>query len=322
MKKVLARAYANIALVKYWGKHTVRGNGPATPSISLCLDALQTDTEVSRIKNDFDEVYLDNKVADEKTTKRIVSYLDIWRKEKILKDHFRISSVNSFPTASGLASSASGFAALATALAPFAEIIISRTQLSQWARMGSGSAARSVPGGISALPSGGNPSARKVIGYQDVPWGMVVCVVDAPSKDVGSTEGMILSSKTSPYYNAWVKTAKTDYSLMLKSLKEGDFTSVGKITEENALAMHSCMIATRPSLVYWSGVTIELLHAVKIWRKNGLETYATIDAGPHVVFLAKRSDLNRVESEAKKIDGVLNTFIANPAPGAEVISWE
>jgi diphosphomevalonate decarboxylase len=317
---VTSRAYANIALVKYWGKRLDGNNAPATPSISLGLESLRTETTIERISEKSDIIELDGKLADNKTTDRIINYLDWWRSNDLIDGTFKVSSQNWFPTAAGLASSASGFAALATALSGFANKKISRLELSKLARIGSGSAARSIPGGISAMVTNSDPSARKIIDSSEIPWGMVVAVVDAPSKEIGSTEGMILSQETSPYYNAWLKTAREDYKAMLPAIKELDLEKVGKIAEANALAMHACMSATRPSLVYWSEATITLLRKVKEWRQQGIKVYATIDAGPHVCLLANLSDLAEIAEKVNEIQGVKEVFSSKPAPSSSIIS--
>lgn len=316
---VEARAWANIALVKYWGKRDDADNAPATPSISLALEALRTDTLVERIPQQQDDVWLDDAPADDATVRRIRAYLDLWRREGLLAGHVRVMSRNTFPTAGGLASSASGFAALATALSALSEEKVGRRELSRLARRGSGSAARSVPGGLAAMPAGPDPTARPLLYADNVPWGMAVAVIDAPKKKVGSTEGMVRSRLSSPYYNQWVRTARGDYRRMMKAIHSRDFTAVGEITEHNALAMHACMIATRPSLVYWREATLELLEQVQNWREEGLETYATIDAGPHVVFLARREELDDVAARAKRVDGVRDVFASGPAPAASVV---
>lgn len=322
--EVTAQAFANIALVKYWGKRDDRSKIPATPSISLGLKALKTVTTVRSLGGGVEDlVELDGKVADAKTQKRISEYLSLWRDEGLLKGHFQVISRNEFPTASGLASSASGFAALAMALSGFANRKISRTELSRLARKGSGSAARSIHGGLVAFPNTEEPAAKPLLAPEDVSFGMVVAQVNSTHKEIGSTEGMRLSRETSPYYEAWVQTAKHDYQRIIDLVVDGPrIHTIGSIVELNALAMHACMIATRPSLLYWTPPTVELLHCVKQWRQDGLSAYATIDAGPHVCFLARLEDLDEIAERTREVSGVVNVFTSEPAPPAEILSWK
>ena len=321
-RRVKARAYANIALVKYWGKRKGGGNLPATSSVSLALHALLTETEVLRIKGRYDQIRIDGKPADREASHRIKTYLDLWRDRKLISGRFQVSSRNHFPTGAGLASSASGFAALTTALSGFADNKISRLQLSRLARCGSGSAARSVPGGLAVLPTGTNPGAHSLMTADEIPWGMVIAVVEPGKKKIGSREGMELSRRTSPFFKAWITQSELDYRKMRGAVLRRDLAAVGAIAEENALAMHACMIATRPSLVYWNGTTVELIKSALKFREEGLGTYFTIDAGPNVIFLCEIDDLNTVVRRIKKIKGVRSVILSKPAGGSEIVECE
>ncbi len=315
-----ARAFANIALIKYWGKKPGQGNLPATPSISLTLAGLMTETTVRRIEGRKDVIFLNGTEADSADRRRLVQYLGIWRSDKLLSGSFEIHSQNSFPTASGLASSASGFAALATALAALSDAKLSAKDISALARRGSGSAARSIPGGMVALPAGSDATAKQLAEAKDVPWGMVVVVVGGGKKIMPSTEGMEHTAAPSPFYGAWVKQAKDDFRDMAVALKHWDLAAAGRLMEENTLAMHSAMIASRPPLVYWHSTTLAVIEQVQLWRSEGLKCWYTIDAGAHLALLAKREDLKEVAKPAGKIKGVARAFACEPGGPAELIS--
>ncbi len=317
--RVTARAYANIALCKYWGKLKAEGNLPATPSISLALDVLRTETKVCRVDGNSDQFQINGKSADESTRQHLARYLDLWRDRKLIDGHFSVESQNHFPTAAGLASSSSGFAALAMALSGFAGQKLNKMELSRLARRGSGSAARSIPGGLARLPVGSDPAATRIISAREIPWGMVVAIVEGAEKKISSREGMRLSIQSSPYYKAWLAQAKQDYRDMQDAIKRMDFVQVGNICEANTLAMHACMIAARPLLLYWTRATVEIIHAVKEWREDGLDIYFTIDAGPHVLLLCKLGDLENITAEVKRIKGVAQAMAGRPAGGAKVI---
>ena len=321
VQQATAQAHANIALCKYWGKRG-RDNGPATPSISLALEQLTTTTTVSRINRPIDQVILNNKPVSRTDRARVISYLNRWRKAGLLDGNVRIDTDNQFPTASGLASSASGYAALATALNALAGGPLNEEDLSRWARRGSGSAARSIPGGLAGLDAGANPAAELLAPAQDVPWGMVFALVDAPPKTTSSRLGMELSRETSPYYRPWLNTAVFHYRTMLPALDAWDLTAAGPIIEANALAMHACMLATCPPLVYWAPATITLLKALPRWRARGIEAYATIDAGPHVALLCPHGQLKRVASLARRIPGVYQALASLPGGPAVVLETQ
>jgi mevalonate pyrophosphate decarboxylase len=158
---VTARAYSNIALCKYWGK-LGPGNAPATPSLSLCLAALQVSVTVSPARGRRDQINLPAGLNNPAAKARVAAYLDFWRASKLISGSFSVESQANFPAGSGLASSAAAFAALAQALSAFAPAKVTQALLSRLARHGSGSASRSVTGGLSALPSGPDPAARSL----------------------------------------------------------------------------------------------------------------------------------------------------------------
>lgn len=318
MRRVTARAYANIALCKYWGKIPGKGNLPATPSISLALSGLKTETTMELLDSGHDHFVLDGNKPDEHTAKRLKQYLNYWRTQNLIQGHFSIDSRNLFPTGAGLASSSSGYAALAKALSLFSSRKISDTKLSRMARIGSGSAARSITGGLSAFPVGKDPAARLLLMPDEVPWGMVVAVVMRGEKEIGSSRGMELSRKTSPYYQSWVERAHKDFKAMLTAIKKKDLNRIGEICEGNTLAMHACMMSTKPALIYWNHATVEIINTVRRWRTRGLEAYFTIDAGPNVMIMAKREDLKSIAARVRRISGVISANISLPAGGAEI----
>ena len=322
ISRVTAVAHANIALVKYWGKQRGKQNAPATPSISLALDSLETKTRIERIKSKQDQFIINGKSSDKVSSDRLTAYLNIWRQKKLIDGSFRVKSQNNFPTKAGLASSSSGYAALAAGLNFFAHKQLNPAELSKLARIGSGSAARSIIGGLAALPNSPDPAARLILSPDKLPWGMVIAVVGEAAKEIGSGQGMKSSQLTSPYYRNWIKTAESDYRNMLTAIKNLDFTRIGEIMEANTLAMQACMIATRPSLIYWTGPTIDILKAVKEWRKKGLEAYATTDAGPQVAILARQADLRKISSKLKRIKSIKRVITGYPVGGARVIEWD
>ena len=320
--RVCARAFANIALVKYWGKKAITGNIPATPSISLALKALQTITTVERISSRKDRFAINGSRADDEASSRIKGYLDYWRSAGLIDGHFAINSKNDFPTAAGLASSSSGFAALATALSEFAVRRPGMTAISRLARIGSGSAARSVVGGLAAMPIEANPFARSIMAAADIPYGMVIIEVDDATKPVGSRQAMEHCRKTSPFYKNWLKKAARDYRQMLQAIEKDDFELIGDIMENNALAMHACIMSSRPAILYWRPATLRILEFVKKWRSLGLQTYATIDAGPNVILLGRLDDLNKIAFKARRIEGVRKVIESEAGGKAEIIEWK
>ncbi|MBZ0263612.1 diphosphomevalonate decarboxylase [bacterium] len=318
---VRAKAHSNIALIKYWGKLAEETNSPATPSISLTLDALTTTTDIKNV-DEQDSFEINGNPVDDVSRKNLKDYLEIWRRKGYLQSNYSISSQNNFPTKAGLASSASGYAALATGLNHFAPSPRSKLELSSLARMGSGSAARSIFGGIVALPPGSEPEGQILVPKDEVPWGMVIALVEESAKRHGSRSGMIHTNSSSPYHQSWVKQGNEDYSQMLRNIQRLDLEAVGELMEANTLAMHANMIAARPPLLYWNSISFTLINLALEWRASGLQTYVTLDAGPNVIFLADKSDLSSIAKKAEAIPGVIRTITCLPGGDAEVISSE
>lgn len=320
MTRVTARAFANIALLKYWGKFGRSDNLPATPSISICLDKLSTTTMVSPRKGNRDLFYINGTKAAGGSLERLQNYLNLWRRKRLLSGALKIDSKNRFPTAAGLASSSSGYAALCLALSACSRKNLEFDDLVALARIGSGSAARSIAGGLAAMTAGKNSRVIRLAASADIPWGMVIAVVKAGPKAMSSRQGMELSAMTSPYYQNWLRTGRRQFKEMLAAIKKFDLTKTGEIMEANTLAMHACMLTTIPPLLYWEPATISLIKACRQWRRRNLETYFTIDAGPHVAFLAKLDDLESVKVQAGKIEGVIELISCKAGGPAEVIS--
>ncbi len=322
-QKATALARANIALAKYWGKSDVALNLPAVPSLSLTLEPMRTETTVIFDSGlSADEVMLNGKVATGKAHSRAVKVLDQVRGLAKLEFKARVDSANNFPTASGLASSASGFAALVGAACSAAGLRRDDDLWSAMSRQASASAARSIYGGFVELPRGmpgdGALAARRVAGPEHWDVRIVVAVANEGEKDVGSTEGMTLSEKTSPYYRAWVDCSDALTAEVRAGVLAKDLTKVGEAMEQSTLAMHACMMASRPGLLYWQPATLAALGTVKRLRKEGIEVYATMDAGPHVKALCHAKDAARVAAALAESPLVLRTLTAQPGPDLEI----
>jgi len=319
---VIARACANIALVKYWGKRDAELNLPAAGSLSLTLAGLVTETSVSfDSQRTTDELVLDGKPSD---GSRLTPFLDLVRARAGMAQRARVISRNHFPTASGLASSASGFAALALAATRAAGLELSSRELSILARRGSGSAARSIFGGFvrmhaGALASGEDAFAEPIETKFSDAVRMVIAVVGGGApKSHGSRDAMDHVAATSPLYGAWVSLVPGDLVRAEAAIAARDVQALGELAEANALAMHASAIAARPAVIYWQPTTLALLAAVRDLRANGLAAWATMDAGPHVKVLTTAADAAIVARRLSALDGV-SASISSAGGPAEII---
>ncbi len=322
--RATAIAHPNIALAKYWGKQPFGHNLPAVPSLSVTLAGMATRTSVAFEEGlARDELTLNGAAADENARKRVAGLLDRVRKASKTSLFARVSSANDFPTASGLASSASAFAALAVAASRAAGLASTPSELSDLARATSVSSARSVLGGFVELPRGERGdevlSAREVAPRDYWDLAVVVAVTREGPKDVGSSEGMAHTAKTSPYFGAWVERAPSVFARVREAVLARDLTRLGEAAEESALAMHAAAIAAAPAVLYWTGATVEAIAGVKRLRASGVGAYATIDAGPHVKVLCAGGDAERVAAAMREAPGVLRTIVTRPGGPAVVI---
>ncbi len=280
---------SNIALCKYWGKRDAALNLPVNSSLSISLGDLGSRTDI-RPCSGRDQIHLNGQLqpADSGFAKRIISFLDLFR--PALGDFgLEVRTENNIPTAAGLASSASGFAALVKALDDLAGWGLDGKQLSMLARLGSGSAARSIYDGFVMWYAGSHPDGSDSFAEQiDAAWPefrIGILELESSPKPVGSRDGMNRTVETSELYKSWPPQAAADLATIQAAIDAHDFGMLGKTAERNALAMHATMLAAWPPLLYLQPESIELVHEVQRVRTEGLEVYLTIDAGPNIKLL-------------------------------------
>lgn len=318
MTQATAVAHPNIALVKYWGKRNIPLNLPAVPSVSLTLSDFCTTTTV-HWDTPSDQMQLNGSPAPHEVARKGFKFLDLMVPKR---PPCRIVSHNNFPTAAGLASSASGFAALTLAASRASGLNHSDAELSALARQGSGSACRSLWGGWVLWQKGTDPSGRDSHGvplhgqdYWDL--NLVVAVASSAKKAMGSTQGMTHTKQTSPYYSAWVDTADADVLKALQALQDKDFTTLGEVMEHSTMKMHACMMGARPSLRYLKPASFAVLSEIEALRQKGVESYATMDAGPNVKVLCRPKDAAIVAERIRPL--VEQVHVLSPGPDAHVI---
>ena len=315
---------ANIALAKYWGKNDEALNLPAVPSVSMTLLPMRTETSVVLDPKLSEDVFeLDGEVASSGEAKRVTKLLDEVRSVSGETSKARVVSRNHFPTASGLASSASGFAALAVAARAAYGLPRNDRDASILARRASASAARSVFGGYVELPAGtpGDDSlaAYELLGPEHWDLRLVVAVITEKRKDVSSRDGMGVSRRTSPYYDAWVERAPRMAASVREGLAKKDMAILGPATEASFTAMHALAFASTPFTLYFQPGSLAALTTVRRLREeSGIAVYATMDAGPHVKALCEAKDAERVAEALGQTEGVIRTILAGPGPGVEM----
>jgi diphosphomevalonate decarboxylase len=317
--RAVAVAHPNVALIKYWGKRARAGNLPATGSLSLVLGGLNTETSV-RFDPALarDRVLLDGR-EDPETTARVTACLDVLRREAGVAAGAVVESRNDFPTGAGLASSASGFAALVTAGAGALGIELPPGRLAEIARLGSGSAPRSLLGGVVLLTNRDETTVcEQIVAPSDWPLEIVVAVTTSGPKGTSSREGMVQSEQTSPYYDAWVQTHPADLAAGLAAIRSRDFAALAELSEHNCLKMHAVMLTTRPPLIYWTPATLACLHRIQALRRDGVPVFFTVDAGPQVKAVCLPAAAGDVAAALAAVPGVLQILRSPLGEGARL----
>lgn len=294
-----AFAAANIALVKYWGKRDEELNLPVTSSLSVSLGTLGSEVALRPVAADEAILNGETLAKDSSFARRVSAYLDLFRPEAAMG--FRLDARNTIPTAAGFASSASGFAALVRALDQLFGWDLDARALSILARLGSGSACRSVFHGFVEWHAGeaedGMDSYARPLPetWPDLRMGLVV--VSGEEKAIGSRAGMKRTVETSPLYPAWPAKVAEDLPEVRAAIRDRDFHRLGRAAESNALAMHATMIAAWPPVLYWKPESVAAMKKVAALRDKGLAVYFTMDAGPNLKLLFERRDEGVIVSE-------------------------
>lgn len=324
--KSTAKAYANIALMKYWGKRDEDLILPYNSSLSMTLNKYWAETTVEYSeKYKKNEVYI-NDEKFKKDEKDIHGFLDKIAALANVKLKARMHSETNVPIAAGLASSTCGFAALAVAATSALNLEMPLKELSKIARQGSGSATRSLFGGFVEWTKGENKDGSDSYAVQvadENHWPemrIIACVVNPGKKRVSSRAGMSKTVETCPLYDCWLESADSNLETIREGILEKDFTKTGETSEHNALKLHATMMTTIPSIIYWIPSTVEVIQEVLRMRKDGIEAYFTMDAGPNVKILCLEENEGKILERVQTLEGVIETTSSKPGKGPEILN--
>jgi diphosphomevalonate decarboxylase len=324
IRHATATAQPNIALVKYWGKRDGALNLPAAGSLSITLDALHTRTHVR-----FDDTLTADDIAlngrhDAAQSRRLGAFLDLFRARAGITTRAHIESGNDFPTGAGLASSASGFAALAIAVDHALGLNLDQRELSILARRGSGSAARSIFGGFVEMAAGTRDDgedafATPLLEAAAWPLEVVIAITTREKKTVSSRAGMEHTRQTSPYYRDWIAAVPVDLAAARAAVRSRDFESLARTGEASCLAMHAVMLSARPGLIYWNAATVGCIQCIRELQRGGTGVFFTIDAGPQVKAVCLPDHAARVVEVLRGVAGVEDVLPSGLGAGARVV---
>lgn len=315
-----AVAHPNVALIKYWGKRDTALNIPATGSLSLTLGGLETRTTVRFAPElQADTVRLNGR-PEAQAQRGAARCLDALRAAADVTQYALVESTNNFPTGAGLASSASGYAALVTAAAAALGLSGEAADRENIARQGSGSAPRSLFPGIVVLEATDRAvQCHSLAAPDDWPLQVIVAVTSRAEKAVGSTAGMELSRTTSPFYQGWLDSHPADMAAAIECVGQRDFARLAELAEHSCLKMHALAMSARPALLYWNPATLVAMERVRELRAGGVPVFFTIDAGPQVKAVCLPEAAATVRAGLADCDGVLEVLDSPLGHGARVL---
>ncbi|EZL74401.1 TPA: diphosphomevalonate decarboxylase [Streptococcus pyogenes] len=294
---ITVTSYANIAIIKYWGKENQAKMIPSTSSISLTLENMFTTTSVSFLPDTAtsDQFYINGVLQNDEEHTKISTIIDQFRQPG--QAFVKMETQNNMPTAAGLSSSSSGLSALVKACDQLFDTQLDQKALAQKAKFASGSSSRSFFGPVAAWDKDSG-AIYKV--ETDLKMAMIMLVLNAAKKPISSREGMKLCRDISTTFDEWVEQSAIDYQHMLTYLKTNNFEKVGQLTEANALAMHATTKTANPPFSYLTKESYQAMEAVKELRQEGFACYFTMDAGPNVKVLCLEKDLAQLAERLGK----------------------
>lgn len=337
--KATAKAPANLAFVKYWGKKDVDLRLPTNNSISVNLSNATTITTVEfDTTTKDDQLFVDSKILESGSefSSRVFHHIDRMRNMAGIMQKAIVHTHNTFPTGVGIASSASGFAALTVATSSALGLTLSEKDLSEMARLGSGSACRSIPNGFCewiASDAKNHSYAIQIAPPEHWDICIVTVVVSKQIKQLSSTSGHSLAV-ASPFFKTRLESLPKRLDTVRSAILNRDFKTFGRETELEAISFHSIAMTSpiqtdhgwMSGAYYWLPDSLELMLAVQQWRSDGLEVYFTLDAGPSVHLICINNDLDQVINAVEEIEGrsrkdrKWDIMVNKPAQGAYIIT--
>ena len=326
--KATVTAPANIAFIKYWGAKDLDKAVPVNTSVSMtlteCTSLSTVEFEEGGDGPDRIEIVGEDgslTLPEERFRERMQRHLERVRRWTGRAGRFRVATRNSFPTGAGMASSASGFAALAIASTRALGLRLDVPELSTLARMsGSGSAARSVLGGYVEWSWDGGPGGHATALAPASHWDLrdVIALVESGEKEVSSLEGH-RRAPTSPHYAARQKALPARLEAVRRAIAVRDLGALGPVLEEEAIELHLIAMSSRPPIFYWKPGTLRVLEALRRGRESGLSAWATMDAGANVHVIcapAAEMDVVRLLKEVPEVSAVVLDGVG-PGPREE-----
>ncbi len=317
-----ARAHPNIAFIKYWGNRDDRLRLPANSSLSMNLAGIYTQTTVTWSSDlTQDELVLNQSAESGAARDRVVHHLEQLRQRLGIRGYAMVESENNFPMGAGIASSAAAFAALTLAATAAAGFKLTERELTALARLGSGSAARSIPGGYVEWHAGTSHDTSYAQSFAPPDhWRLVdvIAVVSTQHKQVGSQDGH-RTAATSDLQSARVAGAGRRLEQCKQAILSRDFPIFAEVLEQDSNLMHAVMMTSSPPLFYWLPATLTVMSQVRQWRAEGVQVGYTLDAGPNVHCICLQECADQVAERVRQLPGVLEVHTCGVGGPAVII---
>ncbi len=313
--KATAIANSNIAFVKYWGKKDILLNIPMNNSISMTLDenvSTKTTVEFSE-KYKIDELILNNERQSGEKLLRVSNFLDLIRKKASINFKAKVVSVNNFPTAVGIASSASGFAALAAASTKALNLKLNEKELSALARQGSGSASRSIYGGFVEWKEEYAEQIKNETHWPELR--DIIVVVSDKEKYMSSREAMKITVDTSALYKKRIQNINFTLFKIKRLIINKEFTMLMEAIMKESDNMHECMADSNPKIVYLNEESKEIKSIIRNINSKNIKAGYTFDAGPNAHIITQDTYVPEIIYALGKYK--TNIIISKPGKGIQ-----
>ncbi|MGA3296393.1 MAG: diphosphomevalonate decarboxylase [Candidatus Bathyarchaeia archaeon] len=315
MPKFTAKAHAIQGLVKYHGLRDKRLRLPYHDSISVCAQALTTTTTIetsTELSND--SIEINNSTANEREAARILAVINLLRKLAKTKIHFKLKSSNNIAQAKGLGFSAAAFASIAFASNNVLDLKLDLEHLSEFARLGAGSASRSLVGGFSIwfAKRNGRSFARQLEGGKHLKLAMgIVPIASQIKTDMAHEE-----SVNSPFFSARLREVKPILKRMQLAIQKGDLDQVCQMAETESLSLHAITMTGKTGLILMSPDTIRVIQRIRHLRsEEHIPVWYSLDTGPSVYINTHPEHLDSVYDDIKQNTrlSLLKSTVGGPA---------
>lgn len=317
-----AVASPNIAFIKYWGNTNEELRLPVNGSLSMNLKGLSTTTSVVFDPSiDKDSLSINDRTIGGPGLARVTTVLNAIRAEAGVPYYANVISENNFPSGAGIASSAAAFAALSFAAVKALDLDVSIERISRFARLGSGSASRSVPDGFVEWYQGNSDETSYATSIAPTEhWDLSDCVIVLSDghKKTGSTEGHKLAP-SSPFQRTRVLDAPRRIDLCREAILNKDFDQLAWVIQQDSDMMHAVMMTSQPALFYWLPETLLVMDMVRAMQADGFPIAYTIDAGPNVHLITETKNADEVFRIFQNMSGVKQILRTQAGPGARSV---